>query len=129
MAPSKLAKQTRKVAPQDAAAAHRLAEWYFRGEEDLNQNLELYLEWERVAAERGCGDAQFALGVAYSQGTLGLQVAPAIAFAWFRKAALQGRAFPTLDAPLMFLSAQLLHLFMRDSTCFYMDLEGHTGLS
>ena len=96
MAPSKLAKQARKVAPQDAAAAHRLAGWYFRGEEGLSQDYVLALKWERVAAELGCADAQFELGVGYSQSTtMGLQVDHAIAFAWFRKAALQGRAFPT----------------------------------
>jgi len=95
MAPSKLAKQTLKVAPQDAAAAHRLALWHARGEEGLNQDFQLSFKWERVAAECGCADAQHQLGGAYLQGSLGLQVAPATAFAWFRKAALQGRAFPT----------------------------------
>jgi len=92
MAPSKLAKQTRKVAPQDAAAAHRLALWYAKGEEGLSQDLELYVEWERVAAERGFADAQYELGAMHKHGVMGVQVDHAIAFAWFRKAALQGRA-------------------------------------
>ncbi len=95
----KLAKQTRKVAPQNAAAAHRLAQWYFKGEEGLSQDLELALKWERVAAERGCADAQASLGVGYLQGDMGLQVDHAIAIAWFGKAALQGRPLPTYTSP------------------------------
>ena len=95
MAPSKLAKQTRKVAPQDAAAAHRLAGWYAMGEEGLIQDPELALKWERKAAELGCAEAQCTLGVGYRHGSAGLRVDLAIAFAWFQKAALQGRAFLT----------------------------------
>ena len=95
MAPSKLAKQTRKVAPQDAAAAHRLALWYAGGEEGLSQDTELALKWNRQAAELGCADAQYELGDGYYRGVMGLQAAPATAFVWFLKAALQGRAFPT----------------------------------
>jgi len=110
MAPSKLAKQTRKNARRDAAAAHQLAVWYARGEEGLSQDLELYFRWELEAAERGCADAQYELGVGYFNGSKGLQVDLAIAFAWARKAALQGRAFFS-DLPSPFLSAQLEHLF------------------
>ena len=99
MAPSKLVKKTRKDARKDSAAAHQLAVWYARGEEGLSQDLELYFRWELEAAERGCADAQYGLGVGYLHGTMGLQVAPAIAFAWFRKAALQGRALPTYTSP------------------------------
>jgi hypothetical protein len=95
MAPTKLAKQTRKVAPQNAAAAHRLAGWYGKGEEGLSHNTELALTWERQAADLGCADAQCQLGASYYYGATGLPVDHAIAFAWFRKAALQGRAFPT----------------------------------
>ena len=95
MAPSKLAKQTRKVAPQNAAAAHRLAGWYAKGEEGLSQDRELAFKWELEAAERNCADAQHEIGVAYYDGTMGVQVDHAMAFAWFRKAALQGGAFPT----------------------------------
>jgi len=94
MAPSKLAKQTRKVAPQNAAAAHRLALWHARGEEGLHQDGVLAFQWERKAAELGCADAQFALGAAYKRGGMDLQAVPATAFAWFRKAALQGMALP-----------------------------------
>ena len=53
MAPSKLAKQTKKVAPQNAAAAHRLAGWYGKGEEGVSQDTELALTWERQAACSG----------------------------------------------------------------------------
>ena len=104
MAPSQLVKKARKDARKDASAAHRLAGWYARGEEGLSRDLELYIEWERVAAERGCADAQFARGTAYSQGTMGLHVAPATAFVWFRKAALQGKAFPTCTSPFFIRS-------------------------
>ena len=93
MAPSKLVKQARKDARKDAAAAHRLAGWYARGEEGLDRDHSLWLRWEMEAAERGCADAQYELGSAYSEGEVGLQVAPAKAFAWLQKAALQGRAF------------------------------------
>ena len=92
MAPSKLAKQTRKDARKDAAAAHRLAVWHARGEEGMSQDRELALKWEREAAERGCADAQYELGVGYREGDMGLTVDHATAFAWFRKAARQGRA-------------------------------------
>ena len=103
MAPSKLAKQTRKVAPQNAAAAHRLAGWYARGEEGLSEDLELSLKWAREAAELGSADAQCGLGVMYSQGTTGLRVDHAIAFAWFQKASLQGRAIPKVyTSPVLF---------------------------
>jgi len=95
MAPSKLVKQARKDARKDAAAAHRLADWYSRGEEGLNRDLSLWFRWELEAAERGCADAQYELGGAYVNGTMGLQVDRAIAFAWIQKAALQGRAFLT----------------------------------
>ena len=93
MAPSKLVKQARKDARKDSQAAHRLAEWYARGEEGLDRDLSLWLRWELEAAERGCADAQYALGEAYDEGTMGLlQVDHATACAWFRRAALQGRA-------------------------------------
>ena len=86
-------KQARKDARKDAAAAHRLAEWYGMGEEGLDRDFSLWLRWEVEAAERGCADAQYELGDAYHEGTMGLQVDHAMAFAWCRKAALQGRAF------------------------------------
>ena len=106
MAPSKLAKQTRKVALQDAAAAHRLAGWYLDGEEGLDSDHTLWFRWEEEAAERKCADAQYTLGNTYAQGTMGLQVAPAIAFGWLQKAALQSRAFDSdLDTPVPFFSA------------------------
>ena len=92
MAPSKLVKKARKDARKDSAAAHQLALWYSLGEEGLRQDLALWLRWEVEAAERGCAEAQFDLGDAYDDGTMGLQVDHATAFAWFRKAALQGRA-------------------------------------
>ena len=93
MAPSKLAKQTRKDARRDAAAAHQLALWYFRGQEGLSQDNRLALQWTRDAAERGFVDAQATLGAAYFRGLVGVQpVDRARAFAWFRKAALQGWA-------------------------------------
>ena len=66
---------------------------YARGEEGLDRDLSLWLRWEEEAAERGFADAQFELGAAYMDGAMGLQVAPAIAIGWLRKAALQGRAF------------------------------------
>ena len=92
MAPSKLVKQARKDVRKSSAAAHRLAEWYAEGEEGLDRDLSLWLRWEVEAAERGCADAQAALGYAYKQATMGLQADHATAFAWLRKAALQGRA-------------------------------------
>ena len=93
MAPTKLAKQTRKVAPQNAAAAHQLALWYFTGEEGLSKDLDLASKWEREAANRGCADAQFTLGDFHaSRCFAGLQADLATSFAWFQKAALQGRA-------------------------------------
>jgi len=92
MAPSQLAKKTRKDARRDVAAAHQLSLWYYSGEEGLSQDDALSLKWEREAAKRGCADAQYELGAAYDQGTMGLQVDHAIAIAWFRKAALQGGA-------------------------------------
>ena len=91
MAPSKLVKKTRKDARKDAAAAHQLALWYAAGEEGLSRDLELYIRWEREAAERGDADAQYELGVVYKLGRMGLQVDLALSLAWFRKAALQGR--------------------------------------
>ena len=103
MAPSKLAKQTLKVAPQDAVAAHRLAGWYATGEEGLSQNFELCVKWEWLAAERGCADAQSEVGVAIEKGHMGLQVDHAIAFTWFRKAALQGRALLPKELPPLFV--------------------------
>ena len=92
MAPSKLAKKTRKDARRDPAAAYRLAQWYFEGKEGLVQDKELGFKWGREAAERGCADAQFELGIAYYDGNMGLQADHATAIAWYRKAALQGRA-------------------------------------
>jgi len=58
----------------------------------LSQDLELSLKWLREAAERECADAQFQLGYAYFGGDRGLQVDNVMALAWFRKAALQGKA-------------------------------------
>ena len=92
MAPSKLAKQTLKAAPQDPAAAHRLAKWYERGEEGLSQDIELSAKWEWEAAKRGCADAQYTVGVVYARGSASLQIDQAKAITWFRKAARQGRA-------------------------------------
>ena len=100
MPPTKLAKQTRKDARRDAAAAYQLSLWYSEGEEGLSQDDELAVKWEREAAERGCADAQFELGAAYDQGVTGfLQVDHATAFAWFRKAALQGRGLSCTTVP------------------------------
>ena len=93
MVPTKRAKQTRKDARRDAVAAHQLALWHSAGKEGLSQDLELYFKWEREAAERGCADAQYSLGVDYYQGGMGLQVDRTIAIAWYRKVALQGRSF------------------------------------
>ena len=93
MAPSKLVKQARKDARKSSEAAHRLAGWYAEGEEGLQRDLSLWLRWEREAAERGCVDAQAALGDAYYKGDMGVPVDHATAMAWLRKAALQGRAF------------------------------------
>ena len=109
MAPSKLVKQARKDARRDSAVAHRLARLVrARGEEGLDRDVSLWLRWEVEAAERGCADAQYTLGIGYMQGTAGLQVASATAFAWFQKAALQGRAFPKVTR-VPFPSAQLEH--------------------
>ena len=99
MAPSKLAKQTRKDARRDAAAAHQLALWYSRGVEGLSQDFQLAVRWELEAAERKCTDAQHELGVWYFHGTMGLQVDHAAAFVLIEKAALQGRSFPTYTSP------------------------------
>ena len=107
MAPSKLAKQTRKDARRDAAAAHQLALWHYEGEEGLSEDFELYFKWELEAAERGYADAQFAVGEVYADGVEGfVQVDHARAIAWFRKAALQGRALRVIarPAPLSSLS-------------------------
>ena len=93
MAPSKRVKQARKDARKSSEAAHLLAGWYAGGEEGLARDLSLWRRWELEAAERGCADAQAALGDAYYQGIKGLPVDHATASAWFRKAALQGRAF------------------------------------
>ena len=93
MAPSKLAKQTRKDARRDAAAAYQLSMWYSTGEEGLSRDLELSLKWEWEAAERGCADAQYMLGVGFYHGSEGFQVDHAIALAWYQKAAIQGRSF------------------------------------
>ena len=91
MAPSQLEKKTRKDARKDAAAAHQLALWHYRGEEGLSQDLVLYVRWELEAAERKCADAQYHLGCAYKSGDMGVQLDLALALAWFRKAVLQGR--------------------------------------
>ena len=102
MAPTKLAKQTLKVAPQNAAAAYRLAGWYTKDEEGLSPDRDLALKWEQQAAELGCADAQHYLGHRHYRGGMGLQLDHAIAFAWYQKAALQGRAFPTYTCPFLF---------------------------
>ena len=94
MAPSKLVKKAHKDARKSSAAAHRLAEWYAEGEEGLDRDLSLWRRWEVEAAERGCADAQAALGYAYYHGDMGLQGDHATAFAWLQKGALQGTAFP-----------------------------------
>ena len=112
MAPSQLVKQARRDARKDAAAAHQLAEWYAEGAEGLDSDPSLWLRWEVEAADRGCADAQYELGVGYYQGNLGLQVALATAIEWFQKAALQGRAFRLTPVP--FSSAELEHLFECD---------------
>ena len=93
MAPSKRVKKARKDARKSSEAAHRLAGWYAEGEEGLVRDLSMWRRWELEAAKRGCVDAQRALGEAYYRGSKGLQVDHATAFAWVRKAALQGRAF------------------------------------
>ena len=99
MAPSKLVKKARKDARKSSEAAHRLAGWYAEGEEGLVRDLSLWLRWEVEAAERGCVDAQFDLGEAHDDGTMGLQVDHATAFAWYRRAALQGKALFGLASP------------------------------
>ena len=96
MAPSILVKRARQDARKDAAAAHLLARWYHEGEEGLERDVSLWRRWEVEAAERGCADAQFDLGDAYYRGGGGLEVDHATAFAWLRKAALQGKALLTL---------------------------------
>ena len=103
MAPSERVKKARKDARKDPAAAHQLAEWYARGEEGLVSDNSLWLRWETEAAERKCADAQYALGVGYKLGTMGLQVHPATAFAWIQKAALQGRVFSTHTSPFVYI--------------------------
>ena len=92
MAPSQRVKKARKDARKDPAAAHQLAERYALGDEGLDRDLSLWLKWETEAAERGCANAQVALGNAFREGAKGLQVDHARAFAWFQKAALRGRA-------------------------------------
>ena len=108
MAPSKLAKQTRKDARRDPEAAHQLAIWYFAGEEGLSKDRELGFKWGLEAAERGCAAAQFEFGVAYTKGSMGVRIDHATAIAWYRKAALQGRALIHQNIPPS--SAQLEHL-------------------
>ena len=75
----------------------------------LSEDFDLYFKWELEAAERGCADAQCSLGGDYADGVEGfgfVQVDHARAFAWFRKAALQGRALLAIArlAPLFSLS-------------------------
>ena len=94
-------KQARKDARRDAAAAHRLAGWYARGEEGLDRDLSVWLRWETEAAERKCADAQVTLGCACYNGA-GVPVDHAMAFAWFQKAALQGRFSVNLPLQLNF---------------------------
>ena len=84
--PSKLAKTRAKT----LRLLTNLPSGTFWGQEGFSEDLSLWLRWETEAAERGCVDAQFALGYACLQG---LQVDRAMAFAWFRKAALQGRPY------------------------------------
>ena len=70
----------------------------------MSRDVKLAWRWELEAAERGCADAQHAMGEGYVHGCGGLvQVDHAIALAWFRKAALQGRAL--YIPPVPFLSA------------------------
>ena len=57
-----------------------------------------------MAAERKCADAQYALGMWYKYGAMGLQVDHAAAFVWIQKAALQGGAFPTYTSPFVYIS-------------------------
>ena len=99
MAPTQLAKQTRKDARKNAAAAHQLALWHAAGEEGLSRDPELSFRWMLEAAERKCADAQCAIGEAYTYGAVGLQVDHAVAFVWTEKAALQDKAFPTYTSP------------------------------
>ena len=109
MAPSKLFKQTRKDARRDPAAAHQLARWYVEGLEGLEQDTSLWIRWEREAAERGCADAQNAMGVAHRKGRfahLGVERNLEKAREWFRKASLQGQAESSFTLGVMFDSGE-----------------------
>mmetsp|Transcript_40672 Transcript_40672/g.100505 ORF Transcript_40672/g.100505 Transcript_40672/m.100505 type:complete len:442 (-) Transcript_40672:233-1558(-) len=104
MAPkgSRLARQTLKNVRKDPEAAHQLADWHLDGEEGLVRNLSLWLRWETEAAERGCIDAQGALGDAYLLGDNGVEVDLVVSTKWFRRAALQGDAVSTFNMGLAF---------------------------
>jgi TPR repeat protein len=72
-----------------ADAEDALAEIYMNGW-GVEQNYEKAIGWYRKAAEGGNVDAQNAMGLAYSDGLLGVSKAPWEAAEWYRKAAEQG---------------------------------------
>ena len=68
----------------------------------MARDLSLWLRWETEAAERGCVDAQFALGCAYADGSMGVEVNLEVSTEWFRRAALQGHVQSTFIVGVAF---------------------------
>ena len=68
----------------------------------MARDLSLWLRWETEAAERGCVDAQWDLGVAYRRGDRGVDVNLELSTEWFRRAALQGHVQSTFNLAASF---------------------------
>ena len=58
--------------------------------------------WLREAAARGSGEAEYALGICYAEGRLGISKNPVEAVAWLQKAAAQGEKAAHFSMGLMF---------------------------
>ena len=92
MAPSELAKHTRRDADGGSAAAQgQLGFWHLQGEEGLEQDDVKAAEWFREAADLGDATAQINIALYYGRGQ-GVEQNHALAAEWGRKAADQGDA-------------------------------------
>ena len=75
----------------DAQTQFSLGSMFFTGSDGVPENQALAVTWWRRAAEQGHADAQFNLGVVYSNGN-GVPQDDAESVTWYRLAAEQGHA-------------------------------------
>ena len=74
----------------DARAQNKIALLLFM-DRGIPQDLEESAKWNRLSAEQGYADSQFALGISYALGTMDFPQSNIMAYLWYRNCSFNGR--------------------------------------